>query len=119
MTDNRIDQFIDGLRQSNPDHHALVQELRQLTQAVAPGSSERFMYGGIMVTGLTDFCGFFSSKKHVSIEFSRGCDLTDEHGVLEGTGKLRRHIKVRELADLEAKHVGDYIAQAHDRDSRG
>jgi hypothetical protein len=96
-----------------------VKRLRKLVQAVAPGCSERFMYGGIMLAGPTDFCGFFSSKKHVSIEFSRGCDLTDEHGVLEGAGKLRRHIKVRELGDLDAKHVGDYIAQAHERVSQG
>ncbi len=110
MTDSRIDQYMDDLQRSNPDHYELVQQLRQIALAVAPDTSERIMYGGIMIAGPTDFCGFFWSKKHVSIEFSRGCDLTDVNGVLEGTGKIRRHIKVRDLGDLETKHVGDYSA---------
>lgn len=115
MTDTKIDQFLDDLQRSHPDHHELVQQLRQIALAVAPDISERIMYGGIMVSGPDDFCGFFSYKNHVSIEIGRGCDLTDDHGVLEGAGKLRRHIKVRNLGDLETKHVRDYIAQAHDK----
>ena len=31
--------------------------------------------------------------------------------MLEGSGKFRRHIKLQTLADLESKHLQDYIAQ--------
>ena len=72
------------------------------------------MYGGFMFAATTRFCGVFAYTEHVSIEFGRGCDLTDPYRVLEGSGKLRRHIKVHTLADIEAKHVRAYIRQAHE-----
>jgi hypothetical protein len=42
----------------------------------------------------------------------QGCDLVDAHGVLEGGGKYRRHIKIETAAELEEKHVQKYVAQA-------
>jgi len=114
VTDSGVEQHLDALRRSNPDHHELVQRIRQTVLDVVPDVSERVMYGGIMFSAPVDFCGVFSSSKHVSIEFSRGSSLSDDCDVLEGTGKLRRHIKVRVLDDLETKHVRDYVAQARD-----
>ena len=72
------------------------------------------MYGGFMYAAPAQFCGVFAYKEHVSIEFGRGCDLEDIHRVLEGSGKLRRHIKIYTLADIDSKHVYAYITQAHE-----
>ncbi len=66
------------------------------------------------VCGHCEICGVFAYTEHVSIEFGRGCDLKDPHHVLEGSGKLRRHIKVHTLADIKAKHVLAYVTQAHE-----
>jgi hypothetical protein len=54
----------------------------------------------------------FAYSEHVSVEFGRGCDLADPHGVLEGSGKFRRHIKLRNLADIEARHLADTLRLA-------
>lgn len=115
MSDTSIKQHLDDLRSTNPDFYELVQHARKLVLAVAPDASERVMYGGIMFAVPAQFCGIFAYTEHVSIEFIRGCDLTDDHRVLEGSGKLRRHIKIRVVEDLDAKHVRDYIAQAYDK----
>jgi len=48
----------------------------------------------------------------VSLEFGDGAALPDEHGVLEGAGKLRRHIKLCALDDVEQKHVLQYLTLA-------
>jgi len=64
------------------------------------------------------FCGVFAYTRHVSVEFGRGCDLADADGVLEGTG-VRRHIKLRELADVERLHVREFISLAYAQISIG
>jgi hypothetical protein len=36
--------------------------------------------------------------------------ITDPHGLLEGSGKGRRHLKLRNAGDVGAKHLADYLA---------
>jgi hypothetical protein len=78
------------------------------------------MYGGLFYEkqpGLykTGFCGIFCYKSHISLEFTKGAHLDDPANVLEKTGKLRRHIKLRSLQDLQTKAVETYIRQACDQ----
>lgn len=39
-------------------------------------------------------------KAHVNVGFFQGTELPDPHGLLEGTGKFMRHVKIR--PDLES-----------------
>ena len=114
MDDGRVKQLLSDLRLTNPAGYKLAQEVRKAVYAAVPKASERVLYGGFMFAATAQFCGVFAYTEHVSIEFGRGCDLKDPHRVLEGSGKLRRHIKVHALADIEAKHVRAYVRQAHE-----
>ena len=107
-----VEQLLDDLMLANPDRHALVQAARKAIHATVPAATERVMYGGCMFSAPRQFCGVFAYAEHVSVEFGRGCDLDDPHGVLEGQGKLRRHIKLRTVAEVESKHLVDYVRQA-------
>jgi hypothetical protein len=113
MSDEKVAQLLSDLLLTNPDMYDLVQAIRTLVYTVVPNASERVMYGGFMFEWQVQFCGVFAYSKHVGIEFGRGCDLKDPHRVLEGKGKLRRHIKIIEFSDIEEKHLLDYIARAH------
>ena len=115
MSDTSIAQHLDDLQRAAPDHYEVVQRIREMVRAVAPDASERVVYGGIMFAAPVPFCGVFAYTAHVSLEFGKGYELADPWGVLEGSGKLRRHIKIGAADDLDAKHVRDYIAEAHDR----
>lgn len=44
-------------------------------------------------------------KKHVNLGFYYGAELPDPEGLLEGTGKLLRHIKIRSESDLQKPAV--------------
>ena len=114
MNDEKVEQLLSDLRLTNPAGYDLVQEVRKTVCSAVPKASERVLYGGFMFSATAQFCGVFAYAEHVSIEFGRGCDLKDTHRVLEGSGKLRRHIKVHTLADIKAKHVLAYITQAHE-----
>jgi len=58
-----------------------------------------------------DIGGIFASKKHVSFEFGNGSSLDDPNGVLEGTGKSRRHLKLTSLTDVREKNVKHFVLQ--------
>jgi hypothetical protein len=88
---------------------ALCSMIRELDGAIVSEPK----YGGLLFGRATHFCGVFSYTKHVSLEFGDGATLPDPHGVLEGAGKGRRHIKLFTIGDLAAKHVREYLVAAN------
>jgi hypothetical protein len=112
--DEKVEQLLSDLRLVNPAGYKLVQAARKSIYAAVAQATEKVMYSGFMFAAPEPFCGVFAYAEHVTIEFGRGCDLKDTHLVLEGTGKFRRHIKVRTLADIAATHLSDYVIQAYE-----
>jgi hypothetical protein len=51
-------------------------------------------------------------KKHVNLGFHRGASMDDPDGVLEGSGKQLRHIKIKSQADLGSPVIRDYLHRA-------
>ena len=57
--------------------------------------------------------GLFSltwSSKHVNLQLWRGAHLPNPHGVIEGTGKDARHVKVRNGKERPEAPIHDAIA---------
>ncbi len=116
MSAPEIESLLEALRIANMAAYETVQQVRKLVQAEAPESQERIMYGGIMFANDgADWGGVFAYKNHVSFEFSNGAALNNLAAFLEGKGKLRRHIKLRQLEDIEAKQLRAFIVQALDQ----
>lgn len=46
------------------------------------------------------FCWIMPAMKHVNLGFNYGAELPDPKDLLEGTGKLFRHHKIRSVEDL-------------------
>src|SRR5579864_2423033 len=57
-------------------------------------------------------CGFMTGKEHVTFIFLRGAALPDPEGLLEGTGKHVRHVKVRTMADVKKPALKKLIVEA-------
>ena len=75
------------------------------------------MYGGTVIEmrtadPKTRVAGVFAYTKYVSVEFTNGVMLDDPHKVLEGAGKVRRHIKLHSLNDIVAKDCLTFLKQA-------
>ncbi|ABL65710.1 DUF1801 domain-containing protein [Chlorobium phaeobacteroides] len=113
MIDEKVDQLLQELQITNPERYELVQAARNAIYSVVPNATERVMYGGFMFSGDAQFCGVFAYREHVSVEFGRGCDLPDPRGVLEGSGKLRRHIRLVSIADITGKFLEQYVDAAY------
>ena len=52
-------------------------------------------------------------KAHVNVGFFRGAEIADPHGLLEGTGKLMRHVKLRPGSASATTALAYLIATAH------
>ncbi|WP_077964502.1 DUF1801 domain-containing protein [Ensifer adhaerens] len=112
MKDNRIQALLNEIELHRGEQFAIVTRLRDIALASGSAITEELKYGGILFSSKDSFCGIFSYAHHVTLEFSRGATLPDPHAVLEGTGKLRRHIKLLQVADIEANHVAQYVEMA-------
>jgi hypothetical protein len=113
MTTQSVSDWLAALRRNDELRYHLVEAVRQLALGAGPAVSEQVKYGGILFAGSRGFCGLFSYTNHVTVEFGNGASLPDPHGKLEGKGKGRRHIKLTGIADIEARHLREYIALAY------
>jgi hypothetical protein len=58
------------------------------------------------------FCVYMVSKNHITFLFIRGASLPDPEGLLEGTGKNLRHVKIRSEEDLSRKGFKELLKAA-------
>ena len=110
MATKSVQALLEDIRLLSEEGHTLVQDVRALTKKTLKSVEEEVKYGGILFSsGGVQFGGVFAYREHVSVEFGKGASITDPHGHLEGTGKGRRHIKLRTRQDIAAKHLAEYL----------
>lgn len=58
------------------------------------------------------FCYIGARGQHVNLGFNYGADLADPHGLLEGTGKKFRHVKVKAVEQVESAELRALVKAA-------
>lgn len=120
--DERVQKFLDDVMMHDDEKFNIMEALRKIVFANHGKTNERMMYGGIMFSMKgdkkdtakkdVDFGGIFVRKHHVSFEFGNGFAFDDPKKLLEGTGKFRRHLKIKSIADVKDKDVDFFVKQA-------
>jgi hypothetical protein len=113
MASTPITTLLQDIRLASETHHHIVEQVRKLILASGADVTEQVKYGGILFSRSKPFCGVFAYAAHVTLEFSHGAALADKHKVLEGQGKLRRHIKLIDAQDIQAKQLGHCVLLAY------
>ncbi len=108
----KVQEFLDEIKKIDKEKFLILHTLRKIVFSNYPKTSESLMYGGIMFSLEDDFGGLFVRKEHVSFEFSTGIYINDPFKMLEGSGKFRRHLKIRSLSDIEDKKVDFFVKQS-------
>lgn len=87
---------------------SLTLRLRKLVRDIEPTALEQIdapaqllAYGYSATYGGT-ICVIMPHRGWVNLGFPRGVDLPDPAGLLTGTGKRARHVKVREAREVDA-----------------
>ena len=111
MSSKDVDEYVAA--KLEPWQQEIVEALRDLVREAAPGSSELITYGSPGWKGTSNklLAIISPSKKHITFSFSRGAAFHDAHGLLEGSGKVTRHVKIKGPADIHPEAFRDYIAQ--------
>ncbi len=109
----RVQKFLDEITVIDSEKFDILNSMREIVFKTYPETDERIMYGGIMFSlNNEDFGGLFVRKNHISFEFSKGFLMKDPNQFLEGSGKFRRHLKIRSKDDIRNKDVGSFVKQA-------
>lgn len=108
----QVQKFLEEIMMFDDEKFNMLQKLREIVFKQFPKAKERMMYGGIMFSLEDDFGGLFVRKKHISFEFGNGFAMNDPKKLLEGTGKFRRHLKIKSLKEVKDKEVEFFVKQA-------
>lgn len=84
----------------------LIAKLDNMILGAVPGAHAVSKYGGTLYTLKPDekeaqFCGVFPYNSHVQLAFSQGTMLADPKKLLAGKGKMRKHINLEKIQDID------------------
>lgn len=85
----------------------LAVKTRRLVLDILPDADEKTYWGwsntwyGTSDKNADAIFTISPQKAYVSLYFLRGTELSDPDGLLEGSGKKLRHVKIRDAADLK------------------
>jgi hypothetical protein len=101
------------VKDENPELRKVVRGLKSLVTTTVPGTRETMNAWGIPTFETKDpFCFYMVGKNHVTCGFHYGTSLEDPQGLLEGTGKNIRHVKLRSPEDLKKKGLKQLVQAA-------
>ena len=91
----------------------LMKELRDFVCAELPGATEEMQFGvpvflnaqGVPVIYL------FGSKKHVNFGFLKSAKLIDPDGVLKGSGKPSKHVRIVPGEPVDKAMLSEFLKQ--------
>jgi len=100
------------------DVQALALRARALIREAFPDAVEMVDGPARLIAYGTDrtyrgvVCGITLQRGYVNLMFARGAELPDPAGLLAGTGKRARHVKLRRVEDVEHPAVRDLLEAA-------
>jgi hypothetical protein len=120
MSDAAVSEQVERLLAGHPAEQQVVERaLLEIVLAALPDAVIQVdEHDGLIALGTSTrmrdvLFAIIPHAAHVNLQLADGVDLPDPAGILEGTGRRVRHVKVRTLADVERRPVGDLVrAQA-------
>ncbi len=112
-----LEDFISAF---SPEVRNLALALRDLILEIEPKAQEQIdapahLLGyGYAETYAHIICVIILYGDYVNLGFPRGVDLPDPEGLLQGTGQKARHVKIIELAQVDAPEIAALVQAAVD-----
>lgn len=93
-------------------HKEILEALRQLLHHSVPGVTEEFKWGRPVFRSAKDFAYLKTAKAYVTLGFFQFDKLDDKKGLLEGTGKDMRHIKIKKVQEIDRELLSEWFKAA-------
>jgi len=94
----------------NPFREIMLR-LRELVSEVVPDAEEAIKWGTPVFSKVKNICYMAVFRKHVTFAFYDGRMLKDPEGILQGTGKMMKHIKLKTLDDIDQEQIKKWIIE--------
>ncbi len=95
----QITQYINA---ANNEQKEIMTSVRSIIHAHVKDVKEEFKWSRPVFKTTEIFAYLQSNKNHVNLGFYKDLDkLDDPNGLLEGTGKNMRHIKLKSVSDID------------------
>lgn len=113
------------LQRTPPRLQDIVLELRNIIASVAPDAAEVVRWGGLSYYhegrgGIVSagICQIGLGADHVRLDFIHGAFLPDPQGLLHGTQKAKRFVRIESYEDAPWEHLKELIAASAKFDPR-
>ncbi|MBD1397531.1 DUF1801 domain-containing protein [Pontibacter sp. JH31] len=93
-------------------HKETLAALRELVHDSVPGLTEDFKWGRPVFRTQNNFAYLKSAKAYVTVGFFNFGKLHDPQNLLEGTGKEMRHIKIKNVSDIDSNLLKEWFKSA-------
>jgi len=111
-----VDEFVE--QRVLPQYRDVVAMIRELMRETAPGAQEVISYGIPVYRGKRELAVISPTKKGITFAFSRGAEFEDKYGLLRGVGKVSKHVKIKNLDNVNKEALEYYIKQALELDNK-
>jgi hypothetical protein len=105
-----VDEFVEA--KVLPKYRVIVSMLRELMREMAPDVNEVMSYGIPAFKRKHVLAVISPTKKGITFAFSRGAEFEDRYGLLEGVGKVSKHVKIKSVEAVNKEALKYYIKQA-------
>jgi hypothetical protein len=104
---NDVTAFINAAPE---EQKQIMETLRNLIHESVTGVEEEFKWSRPVFKKGKDFAYLKTAKNYVTLGFFHFQNLNDPDGLLEGTGKDMRHIKIKKAADIDQRMLKEWVA---------
>ena len=95
-----IQRFSEEIKEITRQTRKLIHEILPKVVEVVWLRQRNIGFGTGPKKNTEHFCWLMPASKHVSLGFNYGAELPDPKKLLEGSGKLFRHYKIKSVDDL-------------------
>ena len=107
-TKGTVGDYLDDI---SPENAVICRQVRKIIKASAPELTESIKWGNPTYSGNRDVIIFMSYSKTFNVGFLKGAHMKDPKGLLEGTGKGMRHIKIPHGQKVPEAVIKGFIRQ--------
>ena len=105
-----VDEFVDS--KVVPEFRPVVAAVRTLMKESAPKAREEMSYGLPMYLQKLTLAWISPSKTGITLSFMRGVGFEDRYGLLRGTAKHARFVRMKNMSEVNRPALRYYMKQA-------
>lgn len=109
MKMNQSEKVTEYINTASSEQVQILENLRQLIHQTIDGTTEELKWGIPVFLKKKAFTYLRCSKNHISLGLYNIDRIDDPKGLLEGTGKTMKHLKIKKLDDIDRELIAAWL----------